>query len=108
MRKWAYCFRAYSGLNTNMHLERMHGVIKYIYLKGAKPKRLNIALHALMTFLRDKLLDKLIAINKGKLTYKISCLRNRHKKSLELDPQNIVVGSDTSSWEMMSERPNEI
>lgn len=31
---WAYCYRNHAGLNTNMHLERMHKTLKYAYLKG--------------------------------------------------------------------------
>lgn len=78
---WAYCYRLYSGLNTNMHIERMHRTIKYIYLKGKNVKRLDKALHAIMKFVRDKLFDRLIAIHKGKLTSKLKDLRNKHKLS---------------------------
>lgn len=31
---WAYCHRMHLGINTNMHLERMHGIIKGLYFKG--------------------------------------------------------------------------
>ncbi|XP_068083806.1 uncharacterized protein, partial [Anabrus simplex] len=68
VRSWAYCYRLNSGLNTNMHIERMHGAIKYIYLHGKSVKRLDKAIYALMCFVRDKLFDRLIVLNKGKLT----------------------------------------
>jgi len=68
-----------SGLNTNMHLERMQGVIKHIYLKGKKPRRVDIAINALMRFLRDKLSDKLISNHKGKLTSKHTVLEIIYK-----------------------------
>ncbi|GFU74096.1 uncharacterized protein TNCV_1642201 [Trichonephila clavipes] len=29
---WAYCHRKWYGINTNMHIESMHGTIKYAYL----------------------------------------------------------------------------
>src|SRR6218665_839283 len=29
--RWAYCYRAQCGINTSMHLERMHGILKHIY-----------------------------------------------------------------------------
>lgn len=38
---WTYCYRMHSGINTNMHLERMHGVLKHIYLKSKHVKRLD-------------------------------------------------------------------
>lgn len=31
---WAMCFRTGLSINTNMYLESMHKVLKYIYLKG--------------------------------------------------------------------------
>lgn len=31
--QWAYCYRRGCGINTNMHLESMHRVIKYVYLE---------------------------------------------------------------------------
>ncbi|CAH0555155.1 unnamed protein product [Brassicogethes aeneus] len=53
---WAYCYRLYSGINTNMHLESMHKVLKYIYLEGRKVKRLDKAVHAILNFIRDRLI----------------------------------------------------
>lgn len=32
-KSWAYCFRKNLGLNTNMHVERMHKTLKY-YIWG--------------------------------------------------------------------------
>ncbi|XP_068085219.1 uncharacterized protein [Anabrus simplex] len=103
---WAYCYRQHSGLNTNMHLERMPGVIKHIYLKGNKPKRLDIAIHALMRYLRDKLYDRLIHLNKGKVTSKLSAIRQRHKASFQLDPEDAIY--DNNVWIVQSKHSNEL
>ncbi|GFU56107.1 uncharacterized protein NPIL_452961 [Nephila pilipes] len=65
---WAYCYRLHSGINTNMHIERMHRTSKYIYLHGKNVKRLDKAIHGIMRFVRDKMIDRLITSNKGKLT----------------------------------------
>ena len=81
---WAYCHRLHCGINTNMHIERMHRTLKYIYLQGKKVRRLDKAIHAIMRFVRDKMIDRLIVLHKGKLTSKIKDLRNRHKTSLTL------------------------
>lgn len=99
---WAYCYRLHAGLNTNMHLERMHGIIKHLYLKGNKPKRLDVALHALLRFLRDKIFDKLISFHRGKCTAKISAIRKRHKTSLEMDANNIIQGDNCDQWQVLS------
>jgi hypothetical protein len=44
VNRWAYSYRARCGINTNMHLERMHGILKHIYLNGKKNKRLDSAI----------------------------------------------------------------
>ena len=106
-RSWAYCFRQHAGLNTNMHLERMHGVLKHIYLKGKKPQRLDIALHALMRFLRDKVFDRLIHLYKGKLTPKMSLIRQRHASSIKLNGTKYVQSED-DTWKILSSQINEI
>ncbi|GFT35790.1 MULE domain-containing protein [Trichonephila clavipes] len=47
---WAYCYRLHSGINTNMHIERMHHTLKYIYLHGKNVKRLDKAIYGIMGF----------------------------------------------------------
>jgi hypothetical protein len=64
-KSWAYCYRKHTGLNTNMHLERMHRTLKYIYLKKKTVKRLDKAINAIMKLVRDTLYEKLIIIHKG-------------------------------------------
>ncbi|XP_072390135.1 uncharacterized protein [Diabrotica undecimpunctata] len=61
---WAYCYRMHTGLNTNMHIERMHRTLKYLYLNGKTVKRLDKAILAIMKFVRDKLFDSLIVLHK--------------------------------------------
>ena len=84
-RSWAYCHRLQGGLNTNMHIERMHHTIKYVYLHGKNVKRLDKAIIALMSFVRDKLFDRLIVLSKGKLTTKLKDIRKRHKSVTEIN-----------------------
>lgn len=86
---WAYCYRINSGINTNMFIERMHRTLKYIYLGGKVNKRLDKAVNILMKFVRDKLFDRLIVINKGKLTTKIKIIRDRHRASQTLDCSSV-------------------
>ncbi|XP_047000844.1 uncharacterized protein LOC124616568 [Schistocerca americana] len=52
---WAYCHRLNAGINTNMHIERMHRTIKYIYLGSKCVKRLDKAIFALMSFVKHTL-----------------------------------------------------
>ncbi|KAJ8983630.1 hypothetical protein NQ317_004268 [Molorchus minor] len=64
VESWAYCYRVKCGLNTNMHLERMHKTIKYVYFQGKNNKRLDKMLNVLMKFVRDRLYDRIITLHK--------------------------------------------
>lgn len=55
-----------------------------------KVKRLDKSLYALLKFLRDKSIDRLIDIHKGKRTSKIEELRKRHKNCLEMSTNNVL------------------
>jgi len=101
VESWAYCHRLHTGINTNMHIERMHRTLKYIYLEGKKVKRLDKSLCALLKFLRDKSIDRLIVLHKGKLTSKIKELRKRHKNSLEMSTNNVLKDGE-GCWNVMA------
>jgi len=76
VQSWAYCHRIHAGVNTNMHIERMHQILKQIYLQGKKVKCLDKSLYALMKFIRDRSIDRLIVIHKGKSHQKLkNCVR---------------------------------
>lgn len=64
VKSWAYYYRTYSEINTNMHIERLHKSIRHIYLRGKKVQRLDKSLGFLMKLVRDLLFDGLISINK--------------------------------------------
>lgn len=100
IESWAYCYRLNSGLNTNMHVESMHRTIKYIYFNGRKVKRLDKAIHEIQKFVRDRLFNRLIVLNKGKLSHKLKELRARHKSSETLSTDLIV--KNGISWEIPS------
>lgn len=100
---WAYCFRLHSGLNTNMHIERMHKPITYIYFNGQKVKRLDKAIHEIQKFVRDRLFNRLIVLNKGKLSNKLKELRERHKTSEKLSSN--LVAKNGNSWDITSSSP---
>ncbi|KAI5705056.1 uncharacterized protein LOC113467711 [Diaphorina citri] len=100
VESWAYCFRLYSGLNTNMHLESMHRRLKYIYLHGKNGKRLDKTIGALMTFIRDKLHERIISLTRGSVSSKLQDIRSSHKKCLT-EKTDIVRVSD-NKWEVQS------
>lgn len=61
---------------------------------------MDIAIDALMTFLRDKLFDCIIYFNKGKISSKMRDLRKRHKTALTMSVENIL--ADKDSWQVFS------
>jgi hypothetical protein len=66
VKSWTCCYRLHSGLNTNMHLERMHYTIEYIYLEGKRVKRLDKSVNYIMRFVKNKQFDRIITLSKGK------------------------------------------
>lgn len=93
IQEWAYCYRLHCGIDTNMHVERMHRTFKYIYLNGKIVKRSDKSIHVLMKFVRDQLFERIIVINKGKISTKSKNLRARHKASFNLD-EKLVLQTD--------------
>ncbi|KFM74894.1 hypothetical protein X975_12859, partial [Stegodyphus mimosarum] len=87
--QWAYCFRKQSRINTNMHVESFHKIIKHIYLEGKKTKRVDKCIDALLSYLTDKKIDRLTKMHKGKITSKISNISRRHKDAKFLQPEKI-------------------
>ena len=69
-------------MNTNMYVEAFHRVLKHIYLKGRINKRLDKCIHVLLKVARDKGFERLLKIEKGKNTGRISTIRDRHQASL--------------------------
>lgn len=100
VESWAYCHRLHAGVNTNMHIERMHRTLKHIYLEGKKVKQFEKSINALLKFLRDKSIDRLIVLHKGKLTSNIKELRKRHKNSLEMST-NKVLKNGENCWNVI-------
>lgn len=126
VEQWAYCYRLRCGLNTNMHIERMHRTIKHLYLNGKFVKRLDKAIGklkfnfllyclclcffiptgAILKFVRERVFERLIVVYKGKVCTKLSDLRHRHKISETLDLSKVVetdmgwIVPSTSSKEM--------
>ena len=62
-----------------MSLERLHKTIKYYYLDAKSVSRLDKFLHNLFEFIRDRIFERIIMKNKGRVSYKLRELRKRHK-----------------------------
>ncbi|GFT62435.1 uncharacterized protein TNCV_2899711 [Trichonephila clavipes] len=83
-----------------MHIESMHRTIKHVYLHAEKVKRLDKALFSLMKFVRDRVFDQLITLEKGKVSSKISQLRKRHKVGQSLT--SLCIENNEDEWSVSS------
>jgi hypothetical protein len=88
--QWAICYRQHDGITTNMYLEGFHRVLKYLYMKGRVNKRVDKCMHILLNVSRDKAFERLIKLEKGKSSHKISCIRKRHMTSLSMSTSAIT------------------
>uniref|UniRef100_A0A146M4Q8 Uncharacterized protein n=1 Tax=Lygus hesperus TaxID=30085 RepID=A0A146M4Q8_LYGHE len=100
VRAWAFCYRKSLGIDSNMLLESMAKVYKYIYLAGKEVYRLDKGIIALLRYVRDKLNGQSDAQTRGKLTPRIIAIRERHDNSLDMDPT--IIPSE-NSWLISSE-----
>ncbi|XP_026680798.1 uncharacterized protein LOC113468224 [Diaphorina citri] len=106
VENWAYCHRLFSNINTNMYLEAMHRVIKHVYMKGNKLRRLDKSLDLLLKFLRDKQVNRLIKIYTGKNSCKINIIKKKHAMSESMSLKTVVTGN--GFWVVDSETVSDL
>ena len=108
LEQWALCYRIGTPINTNMHIESSHRVLKIVYLQHKHNRRVDYLMHIesshrvlkivylqhkhnrrvdyliyiLLRIARDKAFDQLQKLEKGKLTYRICDINKRHKTAL--------------------------
>ena len=87
-----YCKKA--GINTKMHVESFHRLLKYIYMKGKVNKRVDKCLHLLLKIAHDKAYESLTKFEK----HRITCIRQRHKTSLEISTDLVK----ENGWKVVS------
>jgi len=92
--EWAYCHRIGARINTNMSIENMHKDIKYNYFHAKPVSRMDDSFHGIREFLKNKQIDRLCSMNRGKVTTKDKDLRKEHKKSLTLDISTVSILED--------------
>lgn len=99
--QWASCYRKSAGINTNMYVESFHKVIKYLYLKGKTNKRVDKCIQVLLKYERDKGFERLIKLEKGKCSGRITAILKRHQTSKKLST-DLVSPVDDSTWKVKS------
>ena len=69
-------------MNTNMHIESVHHVLKFVYLQHKHNRRVDYLIYVLLKIARDKAFDHIQNIEKGKVTHRICDINKRHKSAV--------------------------
>lgn len=69
--QWTTCYRSTTLVNTNMHVEAFHRLLKVVYLQGKQNRRLDHLLSVLFRISRDKTFERISKLHKGKSTQSI-------------------------------------
>ncbi|XP_077492724.1 uncharacterized protein LOC144103893 [Amblyomma americanum] len=99
---WASCFRKAAGINTNMRLEALHRVLKYVYLDGKQNRRIDNLVSILINLTRDKIFDRLIKLERNKDGKFQKETRDRHKIG-QLIPSAHVASAGIQQWLVRSQ-----
>ena len=58
-----------------MYVERVHRLLKYVYMRGQHNRRVDKLLFILMKVARDKGFERLCKLEKGKLTGRLAIIK---------------------------------
>ena len=79
-----------AGINTNMYVEAFHNTLKQVYMRGQVSRHVDKCLHLLLWMARDKAFNRLVKLEKGKTTNRLTVIHARHKASLELSSELVA------------------
>ncbi|XP_017785624.1 PREDICTED: uncharacterized protein LOC108568834 [Nicrophorus vespilloides] len=88
---WALCYRLNYDKDTQLHLERMHRTIKYLFLDNKYLKRFHMFFNATLTYIKDKLFDPTIMSDPMVVWSKTASMKNKHIASMSLDLSSVMV-----------------
>jgi hypothetical protein len=80
-----------------MFVEAFHNTLKQVYMQGRVNRRVDKCLHVLLQLAQDKAFERLIKLEKGKTTSRLSVIEARHRASLDLST-NIVTAKGSCIW----------
>lgn len=99
IKLWPKCFREGVTFHTNNFLESMHRVLKYVYLKGKKVKRLDYTLFCLSKLVKDTVYKRMLDLVRSRT--RRNGLHERHRQSMNLtvnqEDKNVFHVSSASS-----------
>ena len=106
IEQWATHARCYTPVNTNMHLESFHRLVKVVYFQQKQNRRVDALLSVLIKLSRDKAFERLQKIEKGKNSYRMNEINKRHKNAEQLNNRCIKAVSH-NCWMVESQEREE-
>ena len=106
VEQWASCYRCHTQVNTNMFVESFHRVLKIKYLHHKRNQRVDTLLVTLLKISRDKAFGRLLKLEKGKNTHRISEINRRHKCAEKMTMDNaysILTVEQDMEWTVQSQ-----
>ena len=84
-----------------MAVESFHHVLKACYMERKQNRQVDKLVHFLLKIARDKVFDRAIKTQKGKLTHRFCEIKKRHKNAEEAIPsaniQSVTKGKNMES-----------
>jgi len=91
-------------VNTNMHLESFHRLLKVVYLQGKQNRRLDHLISIILKVARDKGFERPQKLHKGKTSHRACELNKRHKKADEMMSSGVSPTlRSATTWEVPSQ-----
>ena len=72
-----------------MYVEAFHRLLKHIYMNGTCNKRIDKCVHVLIKLQRDKAFEKLIKLERCKITGRLSVIHKRDLESQKLSSSSV-------------------
>ena len=79
LEQWALCYRIAAVANTNMAVEAFHHSLEVCCMEKKHNCRIDRLLHILPKIARDKVFERVLKTQKGKMTYRLSEINRSHK-----------------------------
>uniref|UniRef100_A0A0A9XBJ9 V-type proton ATPase subunit E n=1 Tax=Lygus hesperus TaxID=30085 RepID=A0A0A9XBJ9_LYGHE len=95
VRCWAHCYRNHLGFDDNVKIENLHLVLMYINRHCKRVKRLDVAVHSMMNFIREKLYKRTAFGSEVMESASIAIMKDRHQNAVDMIGVQIQRKGDT-------------
>ena len=79
--QWAICYRIGTPMHKNMYSKAFHRVRKIVYLRHRQNGRVDYLTYVLLKIARDKAVEQLQKLEKGKVSHRICDIHKQHRRA---------------------------